>query len=191
MGISKGRAGKFVALAVGTVFVLMMGAVFLPGISHAQTQTAFNMKVQPALFEQVVNPGDRFSTSITVTNPGTVPGQFTVGVQDISGMKGEGEPVFTTSSVPEYGVSSWVSLDSTAITVPAGRHSRCAQMRVRLPSGAGLVFAAGVPLCVAVCCDVSSGIGSRFTIRIHYSLRTNLSAAVRRACIWFSLRASV
>ena len=78
------------------------------------------MKVQPALFEQTVNPGDQFSTSITVSNPGTVSRQFTVGVQDISGVNQAGEPIFSSSSVPEYGLSSWVVLSNTAITVPAG-----------------------------------------------------------------------
>ena len=52
------------------------------------------MKVQPALFEQTVNPGDQFSTSITVTNPGTASRQFTVGIQDISGVDQTGQPLF-------------------------------------------------------------------------------------------------
>jgi hypothetical protein len=51
-------------------------------------------------------------------------------------MKGEGEPVFTTSSVPEYGVSSWVSLDSTAITVPAGG-SVVVPFTINVPKNAG------------------------------------------------------
>jgi len=100
------------------VLVFAAGMFFSVGISHAQD--TMSMKVQPALFEQTVNPGDQFSTSITVSNPGTVSRQFTVGVQDISGVNQAGEPIFSSSSVPEYGLSSWVVLSNTAITVPAG-----------------------------------------------------------------------
>lgn len=110
---------------------------FPAGVSHAQSAPdAMNIKVQPALFEQTVNPGDQFSTSIQVTNPGTVARQFTVGVEDISGMQGSGEPIFTTSSVPVYGVSSWVVLGSTSITLPAGG-SVVVPFTITVPKNAG------------------------------------------------------
>jgi hypothetical protein len=113
-----------------------VGMFFSAGVSQAQTTTAMEMKVQPALFEQVVNPGDRFSTSITVTNPGTVTRQFTVGVQDISGITQGGEPIFTTSTVANYGLSSWVTLGNPTITVPAGG-SVVVPFTINVPKSAG------------------------------------------------------
>jgi hypothetical protein len=120
MNTSKKGLGRWSTLPVGVALAFMLGMVTVPGVSRAQTQNALDVKVQPALFEQTVNPGDQFSTSITVSNPGIVSRQYTVGVRDISGMKGSGEPIFTTSSVPEYGVSSWVSLGNTFVAVPPG-----------------------------------------------------------------------
>lgn len=108
---------------LGAMLVFAAGMVIFSGISYAQTTAnagAVTMKMQPALFEQTVNPGDRFSTSVTVTNPGTGAQQLTVGVQDISGVNEAGQPIFSSSSVPEYGVSSWVQLNTSEITVPAG-----------------------------------------------------------------------
>lgn len=120
MDTSKRGSERRVVAAVGVTLLFLAGMIFSVGVSRAQTQSGINVKVQPALFEQTINPGDQFSTSITVTNSGSAPQQFTVGVQDISGVNGGGEPIFTSSTVTAYSVSSWVSLGKTAITVPAG-----------------------------------------------------------------------
>ena len=119
---------------VGVMSVLAVVAMLFAPISHAQT--AIQMKVQPALFEQTVNPGDRFSTSITVTNPDSVSRQFTVGVQDISGVNQAGQPIFTSSTVANYGVRSWVALGTSAITVPAGG-SVVVPFTITVPKNAG------------------------------------------------------
>jgi hypothetical protein len=134
MDTLRGRSGWLVALFLGGMIVFVAGIAFSTGVSHAQD--AVNMKIQPALFEQQVNPGDQFSTSLTVSNPTAAPRQFTVGIQDISGMKDNGEPVFTTSSVPQYGVSSWVVLGKTSITVPAGA-SVIVPFTISVPANAG------------------------------------------------------
>ncbi len=126
-----GWAGR---VAAGAAMVFVASVVFPAGVSHAQT--AVSMKIQPALFEQTVNPGDKFSTSLTVTNPGTTAKQFSVGVQDITGIDQAGEPIFSSSSVPEYGVSSWVQLGDTAITIPAGG-SVTVPFTIMVPKNAG------------------------------------------------------
>jgi hypothetical protein len=113
-----GKNRRRIGSVIGALFVFAICIAVSHGVSHAQNSMEIN--VRPALFEQTVNPGDRFSTSITVTNPGTTPRQFTVGVQDISGVNQTGQPIFSSSSVSEYGLSSWVELGDTAITVPAG-----------------------------------------------------------------------
>ena len=87
------------------------------GVAAAQT-AALQVTLHPALFEEELNPGDTFSTSVTVTNPEPTTNKFTVGVQDISGLKATGEPIFTSSTVPNYGVSSWVNIGTPTITVP-------------------------------------------------------------------------
>ncbi|HVM76699.1 MAG TPA: hypothetical protein VMU07_00925 [Candidatus Paceibacterota bacterium] len=105
----------FAGLAAIAAMLMIAGS----GIVHAQTANQTGIKVQPALFEQEINPGDQFSTSITVTNPDPTAKQFTVSVQDISDMLATGQPVFTASSVPEYGLSSWVTISNPIITIPA------------------------------------------------------------------------
>jgi hypothetical protein len=97
-----------IALSASTVF--------------AQTDPAASaIRVQPALFDQAVNPGDRFSTSITVTNPDPVAKQFVVSVEDVSDITTGGQPIFASPSttLPEYGLSSWVSVGVPVITIPA------------------------------------------------------------------------
>jgi hypothetical protein len=106
-------------VAGASLILLVAGGVALASAASAQT-AGLQIKIQPALFEQVVNPGDRFSTSITVTNPQKVASQFTIGVQDIVSIDRSGKPVFSSSSVPEYGLSSWVFVPNPTITIPAG-----------------------------------------------------------------------
>jgi hypothetical protein len=120
MDTSKGGSERRIVAAAGVIILFLAGMLFSMGVSHAQTQPGIDVKVQPALFEQTINPGDQFSTSITVTNSGSASQQFTIGVQDISGVNDGGEPLFTTSTATAYSVSSWVALGKTIITVPAG-----------------------------------------------------------------------
>jgi hypothetical protein len=109
---------RLISSAAGMFIVFAMGMVLLGSVSHAQT--AVSVKVEPALFEQAVNPGDRFSTSITITNSGSASQQFTVGIQDISGVDQNSQPIFSSSSASAYGLSSWVQLGATTVTVPSG-----------------------------------------------------------------------
>lgn len=120
MDTSKRGSERRIVAVAGAALIFLAGMVFSAGISHAQTQSGINIKVQPALFEQTINPGDQFSTSITITNAGSASQLFSVGVQDISGVNNAGEPIFTSSTVTTYSVSSWVALGRTTITVPAG-----------------------------------------------------------------------
>ena len=119
---------------VGAALLFGVSMVFAGNVSHAQE--AMTMKVEPALFEQTVNPGDRFSTSINVSNPGTATKQFTVGVQDISGVDQNSQPVFSSTSVETYGVSSWVQIGQPTITVPAGG-SVIVPFSITVPKNAG------------------------------------------------------
>ncbi len=98
----------------------ILAAVVSVAVAHAQTAPADStaIKVQPALFQQVVNPGDTFSTEVTVTNPDPTPKQFTVSVENISGLNAAGQPVFTTSTNADYGISSWVTVATPVISIP-------------------------------------------------------------------------
>lgn len=128
-----------VAVVTGLVLPLVaIGTFFLSGVALAQTApsgTQLAIKVQPALFEQVVNPGDTFSSSVTVTNPGPATQVFTVSVEDISNITGGGQPVFATSSEPEYGVSDWVTLGQSTLTIP-GFGSKQAMFTITVPHDA-------------------------------------------------------
>lgn len=125
---------KYSAFFVGTVMAVAMGAASF-GTVYAQTTPALAIKVQPALFTQVVNPGDRFSTSITVTNPDPTAKQFTVSVEDISDITSGGKPVFSTSSFPEYGLSSWVTVQNPVLTIP-GHGSATVPFTITVPKSA-------------------------------------------------------
>jgi len=134
MDTSKRELGRRIVLHAAVILIFTSAIVSFPGISHAQS--AIDIKVSPALFEQTVNPGDQVSTNITVTNPANIAHQFSLGVEDISGVQGSGDPVFTTSSVPVYGVSTWVSLGKDTITVPAGG-SVVVPFVINVPKNAG------------------------------------------------------
>lgn len=107
--------------AAKSFFIALALSLVLAGPVHAQTATPSDaaIRISPALYEQVVNPGDRFSTSMNVTNPTAAAVQVTVGVQDISGLDGSGNPIFSSTTVPEYGLSSWVGISQTEVTLPA------------------------------------------------------------------------
>lgn len=122
-----------VSSAIGAL--LLEAALFTALPAVAQTTTGSAIRVQPALFEQVVNPGDRFSSSVTVTNPDPTTKTFTVGVQDIKDINGSGEPVFSTTTVPEYGVSSWVSIGVPTVTI-AGYGSKQIPFTITVPKDA-------------------------------------------------------
>src|SRR5262249_44447811 len=58
--------------------------------------------------------------------------QFRVTVEDISDMTPSGEPVFSTSSVQDYGLSDWVTIPNPVITIP-GNGSAIVPFTITVP----------------------------------------------------------
>ena len=120
------------------VALLLLTVVFgaWGSMAHAQAvdANASAIKIQPALFEQVVNPGDRFQTSLTISNPDPVSKEFTASIEDISDITETGKPVFSGAN-DDYGLSAWVTISVPTFSVPA-HGSVVIPFTIAVPAGA-------------------------------------------------------
>ena len=125
---SLGRFGSlFFAVAV---FAAGFASV---GVVHAQTTA--HITVAPALVEEVINPGDQYSSSLQVTNPDPGAKQYTVSLEDVSGLTAAGDPIFSNSPIPDFGLSGWVTLPETTFTV-AGNSTKNIPFSIAVPQNA-------------------------------------------------------
>jgi hypothetical protein len=130
---------KKTRLSLGSVvvFLLVAASFMTAGLARAQTtsQNATHITVAPALVEEVINPGDQYSSSIQVTNSDSNAKQYTVSVQDISGLTAGGDPIFSPAQISDFGVSTWVSIPQTTFTVP-GNATKEVSFSIAVPKDA-------------------------------------------------------
>lgn len=116
------------------VSALGMVAIAAPS-ALALAQGTSQLKIAPALIEETVNPGDTFTSSVTVTNPDSVAKTLTLSVEDITGINDAGEPEFSSTTASAFGVSSWVTIPQSTVTIPANG-SKVVSFTVNVPKDA-------------------------------------------------------
>jgi hypothetical protein len=104
---------KFAAL-----LLLSVAGLVWSGVVTAQ-ETA-SIKLQPAVIEDKVDPGSTFASSIRVTNTNSVAKTYAFRVRDIARMGDDGLPVFAEETVAEYGMQTWVRLESESVELAPG-----------------------------------------------------------------------
>jgi len=91
------------------------------GVSSAHAQEQASVKIQPSIIEQKVDPGEMFSSKLRLTNMSGQEHVFLIAKEDISGITGDGHPVFVGNQEKTgYEVSSWISVKEDSVSLGAG-----------------------------------------------------------------------
>ena len=100
-------------------FGLLLVATVYPTASFAQATEG--IKVQPAVIEDNVKPGQTYNFTLTFTNIGAADRTFYIEAQDIKGLDGAGLPIFAApGTATGYELSSWINTPKNTITIKAG-----------------------------------------------------------------------
>jgi hypothetical protein len=97
--------------------ILILGWV-VPATVFAQGSAGIT--VRPSIFEDSVEPGDIYSSSVRVTNETGSPQTYYVSVNDIMNVLENGRPVFAQDGeVSVFGIKDWISVPTEPIDVGA------------------------------------------------------------------------
>ena len=95
-------------------------------MATAIVSSDYGVKIQPALVEQSVDPGQTLNLSLQVTNLDASTKTYYFSTQDITSLSPSGQPVFSTSSqLNQFGLSSWVVLSQKSVKRNLDRISDC------------------------------------------------------------------
>ena len=105
-----------------SIFLVLVSAVFfVVQTLPARAQAVEGIGVQPAFFEERIEPGQEFSSVLKITNLGPGKKTFYLFASDISGLGGDGSPIFATpGETTGYEISSWVSISSEPLAIGSG-----------------------------------------------------------------------
>lgn len=99
---------KIISLFVFYIF-------FLPILAFAE-----GVAISPAIIEKNIAPGEKYESSVTVTNPESAEKTFFLSVKDIEDIDESGQPKFSDPKAErtELDASSWFILGKTMLSVP-------------------------------------------------------------------------
>lgn len=87
-----------------------------------RAQEATGLKVQPAIIEERVDPGQVFSSTLSAANLGSDTKTFYIIKRDISGISPTGAPIFAGEEEKTgFEVSSWIKVSQESITIAPGQ----------------------------------------------------------------------
>jgi hypothetical protein len=106
---------KLIALAG----IAMLALILMPLATSAQTPQG-GMTVRPSIFEDRLDPGDIYESSVRVTNETNQPQTYYVSVRDVVDITPGGSPIFATVDRPAaLGVAEWMTVPYEPIEVAA------------------------------------------------------------------------
>lgn len=116
---------KVKIFSISLTFLFIISAVLL-GIStplylHAQGSTG--LRIQPAIIEERVDPGQTFSSVLRATNLGSETKTFYILKRNISHISSAGTPIFVgeEEEVTGFEVTSWIKISFESITIAVGK----------------------------------------------------------------------
>jgi hypothetical protein len=120
--------------------LLLLGAVAVKNVS---AQSILPLSVVPPKQDVLVNPGERFDTSVKFMNQGDTPITGTLSVVDFIVQDNNGTPVFLdnpqivgTTTIPEkYSAAKWITLTQESITI-ASKGNVAVPITINVPSNA-------------------------------------------------------
>lgn len=106
-------------VARGAVAVILLGAVAVPDVTHAQAGAGIG--ITPAIIEEAASQGETKQYTVTISNLSDQNQKYFVFVRDIVGVKDDSSPVYATEGVEStgYEISSWITLEKGEIDIPA------------------------------------------------------------------------
>jgi hypothetical protein len=131
---------KRTAFLITTLLILLGGVVL---VRHVQAQQIMPLTVVPPKQEVLINPGERFTTSVKFLNQGDSPTTGTLTVLDFIVEDEIGTPVFldnpqvigTTKIPAKYSAASWIAIPKTEMTIPA-KGNISVPITINVPVGA-------------------------------------------------------
>lgn len=114
------------------VMVFFVGLSLVPS---AQAQEFTGLKVQPAIIEERVDPGQTFSSVLRATNLSSETKAFHIVKRNISGLSSAGAPIFVEEEKTRFELVSWVSIPEEPITI-AGGQTKEIQFSIEVPEDA-------------------------------------------------------
>ena len=106
----------FAFFAAAAFFAVFGGAAY-----RVAAQEGLSVRIQPAIIEENVDPGQVLRETIRITNQDSAAKTFYLIVRDIKDVEAEGQPVFAEGGEAVlYGVSGWIRFDVPSVTIGGG-----------------------------------------------------------------------
>lgn len=100
-------------------FFFLVSVLAVPVATLAESPEG--VQLNPAIFEDRVDPGNTYEFVLKARNVSEVEKTFYLSVKDITGIDEGGRPQFATEGEPTpYNLSSWITVSADAITIPGG-----------------------------------------------------------------------
>lgn len=105
------------------LIILLFGFYFLFSGLVVHAQESSGLRIQPAIIEDRVDPGQTFSSVLRATNLSQETKTYYLIKRNIVGLSPEGLPIFASGEEEETGfeITSWINISTEAITIPAGK----------------------------------------------------------------------
>lgn len=106
----------------GALVLSGLGLFLISGFAgNVFAQDSAGIRMQPAIIEDQVSPGQIFRTTLSVTNVGDTSKLFYLVSRDISGLSPNGTPMFLPAGEEsDYSLSSWISFNTPSVTIAGG-----------------------------------------------------------------------
>jgi hypothetical protein len=126
-----------------TTFLILLGGIVVASRVHAQNQQILPLTVIPPKQEVLINPGERFSTSVKFVNQGDSPVTGALQVLDFIVEDDAGTPIFldnpqvvgTTQIPAKYSAAKWITTPQDSLTI-AGRGNVAVPITINVPANA-------------------------------------------------------
>jgi hypothetical protein len=115
---------KFISLTLKTVLFFVISISFLHFASAVFAQGAASVRIQPALFEEMIEPGEIYSSTIRITNLSDAEKTYYFVKKDIRSVDLGGIPTFADEGEETgFEISSWVEMETLSVTLGVGESS--------------------------------------------------------------------
>lgn len=157
-----------------TLFIIAGLTLFLGSLNVSTTsaQELDSIRLQPALIEQPVEPGESLVASVDATNLSSASKTFYILIRDIKGLAEDGKPIFAdVGESTGFEISDWISVPSDQISLATGQTKKV-QFTVSVPQNAtpgshfGALFISANPVL-----PKDTGIGIGYQVGSIVSLR--------------------
>lgn len=144
---------------------LILAGSSLPEFSLVKAQEVAGIKIQPAIIEQRIDPGQTFNSKIKVTNLSSENKTFYVITRDIKTLSEQGSPIFADEGeATGFEISSWIKVNDKPIILSSGQTKEISFAIVVPPNAPPGGHFGGIFVAVAAERPKSTGIGIGYQV---------------------------